>query len=362
MDVFLTKVRADFDVVENQAMKAISSLESNGLLESETVPNAVFTEVTNITDDGDRAVWRHIAVAGVGSIGVRKAGNPFPTNTITRGYETDVYDPDNQDASEFAVPEERQDKEGKKYQSVLNRAQQLIYKMRFKNIGDPLDVFNLAFTAPTSYPTGGKFFARGNGGLDENHTALGERLVSTTHARADGGATQSNAVQTGGNAAAFNVTTYSAALEQAITFKDDVGDPTPKLGGSKCAIVAPSNGLVRTAKEIMGSEWKPGTANNEINAFKDNFNCIISSPYLNASYNVSTIANTFQWFLVDTLNTDPEVGTGLVRICFIPMNSRVERDQFKRAILYQVNQEYSYGFVSWFSVLGSKGDGSAYSS
>ena len=137
LDVFLTKVRADFDAVENQATKAISSLESNGLLKTETIPNGLFTEVTNITDDGDRAVWRHIAVAGTGSIGVRKAGNPFPTNSLIRGYETDVFDPDTQDASEFAVPEERQDKEGKKYQAVLNRAQQLIYKMRFKNVGRP---------------------------------------------------------------------------------------------------------------------------------------------------------------------------------------------------------------------------------
>lgn len=359
-DVFLTKVRADFDAVENQAMKAISSLEQNGLLASTTKPNALFTDISDITDDGDRAVWRHISVAGSSPLGTRKAGTSFPQMVIKRGYETAVYDPDLQDAGEFAVPEERQDKEANKYQAVLNRAQQAIYKMRFKNIGDPFDVFNLAFTAPSDYPSA-KFVARGNKGLDDNFTPLGERLISTQHVRADGGPTQSNAVQSSGNAAALSVTTYGAALEQAQTYKDDVGDPSPKLGGMKTLVVPPANGLVRIGKEIMGSEWKPGTANNEINAFKNDFNEIISSPYLSQSLNAPTITDTYKWFLVDTASMDPEVGTGLVRVCFIPLNSRVERDQFKQAILYQVKQEYSYAWVSWLSVTGSKGNNQPYS-
>lgn len=359
LDVFLAKVRADFDAIELQSTKAISNLETNGLLRSETMPNALFTEVSNISDDGDRAVWRHISVAGSDNLGTRKAGGAFPEANIQRGYETVAVDPDLQDATAFAVPEERQDKEGTKYKAILDRALMLMNKTRFKNVGDPFDVFNYGFTAPTSYPV--RFTARGNMGSDGNYTALGERLFSTVHARADSGATQSNAVTASGLMAPLTITNYNAALEQGYTFKDDVGDPTPRFGGTKAMIVVPAQGLVQTAKEIMGSEWKPYTANNEVNVFKNDFGQIISSPYLRSSYNGATIV-TSSWYLADTANQDPTVGTGLVRVCFIPLNSRVERDQFKQAILYQVKQSYVYVWVDWRNLLGSKGDNTAYSS
>jgi len=358
LDVFLTKVRADFDTVEDQAEKAISALEVNGLLKSENMPNALFTEVSNIDSDGDRAVWRNISVTGIKQLGTRKAGGNFPEATFIRGYETAVYDPDTQDASEIVVPEERQDKEGKMYKSVLNRATKLIIEGRRKNIGDPFDVFNHAFTAPTSYPV--HFNAKGNLGLDGNLTALGERLISIAHARADGGTTISNAVQNSGNAAPFNVTYYEAALEQGQTFKDDVGKPMPMFGGSITVVVPPANGLVATAKEIVDSEWAPGTANNEINAFKGTFNNIISSPYLSASYNTSSITDTRKWFLVDTSTQDPEVGTGLVRVCFVPTNSRVGRDQRTQAVMFQYKQSYNYVWTDFRNVLGSKGDNASY--
>ncbi len=360
LDVFLTKVRADFDTVEDQAAKAVSALEVNGLLKSETMPNALFTEVSNITSDGDRAVWRDVSVTGIKRLGTRQAGGNFPAAAFMRGYETAVFDPDNQDASEIAVPEERQDKEGNMYKSVLNRAQKLIIEGRRKNIGDPFDVFNLAFTAPSSYPV--HFNAKGNLGLDGNMTALGERLISIQHAQASGAATISNAVQASGNAAPFNITYYEAALEQGQTFKDDVNKPMPMFGGAITVVVPPANGLVATAKEIVDSEWAPGTANNEINAFKGTFNQIISSPYLSASYNVSGLTDTSKWFLVDTSTQDPEKGTGLVRVCFVPTTSRVERDARVRSILFQFNQSYSYVWTDFRNVLGSKGNNQAYSS
>lgn len=360
-DVFLTKVRADFDAVEDQAKRAVSALESNGLLSTEETPMGIFTEITNTTDDGDRAAWRHVSVTGLSALGSRKAGGSYPEGQFLRGYETAVFDPDLQDAIQQTVPEERQDKEANRYKAVLNRAEKQIIEIRRKNIADPFDVFNYAFTSPSSYAT--RFIAKGNQGLDGNLTSLSEVLISKQHAIASGGPTVSNAVLTSGNSAPFNDTNYYAALEQAQTFTDDVGKPMPMMAGSKCIVVPPANGLVRTAKELDQSEWKVGTSNNEVNVLKNTFgNQIISSPYLLKSYNSPSIANTKAWFVVDQETREPEVGTGLVRVTFIPTNSRVDRFEQLDSIVYKVKQSFVYVWTDFRNVIGSKGDSLSYSS
>lgn len=358
-DVFLTKVRADFDAVEDQAKRAVSALETNGLLATEETPMGIFTEVTNVTDGGDRAAWRHVGVTGLSALGARKAGGSYPEGQFLRGYETAAFDPDLQDAIQQTVPEERQDKEANRYKTVLNRAEKQIIEIRRKNIADPFDVFNYAFTAPTSYAT--RFIAKGNQGLDGNLTALGEYLISKQHALANGGATVSNAVLSSGNSAPFNDSNYYAGLEQAQTFTDDVGKPMPMMAGTKCIVVPPANGLVRTAKELNESEWKVGTSNNEVNVLQSTFGEIISSPYLLKSYNTPSIANTKAWFIVDKDSRDSEVGTGLVRVTFIPTNSRVDRFQQIDSIVYKVKQSFVYVWTDWRNVIGSKGDSAVYS-
>lgn len=232
--------------------------------------------------------------------------------------------------------------------------------MNRTNIQDPFEVFNLAFTATASLPT--RFFVRGNAGLDGNQTPLGERLVSTAHARADGGATQSNAVQSSGNARAFSDDAYFAAREQGAAFKDDVGEDSPRFGGSVTIAIAPANGLVREAMEINGSNEIVGSANNEINVHKGMFGRVISTPSMLASKYIPTVTDTSKWFLVDEVSRDPEVGTGLVCITFVPMTTKVERDNEHDSIVYKIKQTKVYGFVDWRNIIGSKGDNAAYSS
>lgn len=359
-DIFLAKVRADFDALEDQALKASRALKAYSLIGTDSMGDVLFTSISDTTSEGSRAVWRHVGVAGIKNLGTRHAGGHYSQAEFIRGYETAVFDPDEQIAGEFRVPEEREAKEGSAYKSMLDRAQKLLIEIDRTNIKDPLEVFNLAFTAPTSYPT--RFFARGNMGLDGNNTALGERLISTQHARADGGTTWSNAIQSSGNARAFSDDAYWAAREQGATFKDDVGKPYPAFGGRVTIMVPPANGLVRTAKELDDSDWQVDTAENQINIHKGMFSRIITSPYLLSSSYVSGVANTNAWFLVDDSMRDPQVGTGLVCITFVPLQSRVERDTDTDSTVYKVKEEMVYGFMEPRAVLGSKGDGNAYSS
>jgi len=225
---------------------------------------------------------------------------------------------------------------------------------------DPFEVFNLAFTAPASQPT--RFFVRGNMGLDGNNTALNERLVSTQHARADGGATQSNAINASGAARPFSADAFWAAMEQGATFKDDVGEDAPRFGGKVSILLPPANGYVKEANELNMSQYEPGTADNQINVMNGLMGRIIVTPTLLGSKYVSSVANSTQFFMVDETVRDPEVGTGLVAIDFVPMQTKVERDQNTDSVVYKAKQEKVYGFVEWRCVLGSNGTGSAYSS
>lgn len=359
-DVFLARVRADFDALENQALTSFKMYETYSLMGTNPMADSLFTNVSEVTDDGDRAVWRHVAVSGVENEGGRSAGGVYPRATFIRGYETSVFDPDDQIANSFAVAEERQDKEGNKYAAILNRAQKLLIKMNRTNIQDPFEVFNLAFTAPASLPS--RFFVRGNAGLDGNQTALGERLISIQHARADGGATQSNAVQSSGNARAFSDDAYFAAREQGAAFKDDIGDDTPRFGGSVTIMIPPANGLVREAMEINGSTEVVGSANNDINVHKGMFGRVIATPSLLASKYVAGVTDTSKWFLIDEVSRDPEVGTGLVAISFVPLTTDTYRDDSIDSVVYKVKQTKCYGFADWRNVIGAKGDNAAYSS
>jgi hypothetical protein len=63
--------------------------------------------------------------------------------------------------------------------------------------------------------------------------------------------------------------------------------------------------------------------------------------------------------MVDTASQDPQTGTGLLRIAFLPTNSRVERLMPNDAIVYKVKQSYSYVWTDWRNVLGSLGDASS---
>ena len=87
----------------------------------------------------------------------------------------------------------------------------------------------------------------------------GLALCSTAHTRLDGGGTIRNRPSTDID---LGVTALSSALVDFDNLVDDRGRPInvrPKL-----LIISPEDRF--TAKELLQSEYKPGTANNEINA------------------------------------------------------------------------------------------------
>lgn len=369
-DVFLVKVRADFDAKQDQALRSLQAVKDYRLVDSEPMALSLFTSISDMTSEGQRAIWRHVGTTGVQTMGTRQAGGVYPDANFLRTYETAVPDPNNQLADRFIVPEERDMKEARIYKEMLNRASKLMYEMDRYNILDPFEVFNLGFTAVASYPGGqaqGRFFARGNNGLDGNNTPLNERLFSTVHALANGGPTISNVVQSGTSCLSLSYLNYWAAKEQGATFVDDVGKPYPRFGGKTCIAVPPKNSLGLTAQSIQQSEWKPGVADNDVNIVKGEFSEIIQTPYLLDSYylpaqSATTNLQGYQWFLIDEGNRDPEIGTGLIRVDFVPMTSRVERDYYTDSIVYKIKEEYVYGFADWRGCIASLGNNITFTS
>jgi len=89
----------------------------------------------------------------------------------------------------------------------------------------------------------------------------GEALCATSHTRLDGGTTANRPSPD----ISFSTTGLQAALTRFENMVDERG--LPRLMQPSLAIVAPENKF--TAREVLGSVGKPGTADNEINALVD---------------------------------------------------------------------------------------------
>ncbi len=165
----------------------------------------------------------------------------------------------------------------------------------------------------------------------------GKALCSTAHPRSDGGTSQSNASSTG---VVLSETNYETAK---IAMRHQVDDKGMKIDVRPTTAVVPIE-LEKTANIIFSSPLRSGTADNDINFYKDEVRII---PWI-------FINSTTQWFLLDV---DQHKIKWFWR----------ERTNFKQdttfetdAALFKVRERFSNGFSDWRGVWGSNGDGLAY--
>lgn len=160
----------------------------------------------------------------------------------------------------------------------------------------------------------------------------GESLCSTSHARLDGGTAQSNRPGTDIN---IGVTALQNAVIQFHVWLDDRGRPF--LSIPRLLVVHPND--LMTVRELLGSDYKPGTANNEINALRED----------NLQYMVSHyVTDTNAWFLLGDnhdLNFIWDLRPQL------DMDEDFDSKDIKRTLV----QSYSSGFGEWRGVYGSSG-------
>lgn len=180
-----------------------------------------------------------------------------------------------------------------------------------------------------------------NNGFDTAFTSYGDGnpLFSTTHDRADGGTSQSNASATGITLTEPNVEILKLQLQKHLNDKGQIVNFMPDT------LIVPVD-LEKTARIITQTTLRPGTANNDVNVYDGAFKVV---PW-------RYITSTTAWFLADSSNH------------LLKWYWRV-RPEFKSdfnfdadAALYKVRVRFSYGWSDWRGIVGSKGDGAAYSS
>jgi hypothetical protein len=158
------------------------------------------------------------------------------------------------------------------------------------------------------------------------------QLCSTAHTRLDGGATQRNRPSTDVD---LSPTAVQNMLIDFHNYKDDRGRPS--LIRPKVLIISPEDQF--TAKEILESEYKPGTANNDINALKGEGLSFTLSHYK---------TDTDAWFAIGDMHdlnfiweTRPRTG--------------MEEDFDTEVIKHKVVEGFAVGFGEWRGVWGSSG-------
>ena len=176
-----------------------------------------------------------------------------------------------------------------------------------------------------------------NGFNTNNVGADGKPLFSTVHPRPDGGNSQSNASSTGLPLTENNLETGNIAMRGQLDDKGMIIDVYPRM------LLVPKE-LRKTAHLIVDSPMRQGTADNDANYYKDDYQ-VIDWLYL---------TSTTAWFLLDP---------GVAELhWFWRRKPQFKDDELfdTEFAVYKSTMRLSRGWSDWRGVWGSQGDGNAY--
>lgn len=165
-----------------------------------------------------------------------------------------------------------------------------------------------------------------------------EELFSTSHDRPDGGTAQSNASATGIVLSETNLETGRLAMRNQLDDKGQIIDVNADR------LIVPS-ALEKTAHLIVDSTLRQGTADNDMNFYKNKFEII---PWI---YLTSTTA----WFLIDS--SEHELNWFWRKRPVFAQDDLFDTD----LAVYKSSMRLSRGWSDWRGAWGSQGDGQAYS-
>ena len=161
----------------------------------------------------------------------------------------------------------------------------------------------------------------------------GLALFSTAHTRLDGGATQRNRPSTDAN---LSWTALADGIQQFKNWVDHRGREVTSM--PQDLWVSPADEL--TARELLNSTLKPGTANNEINAISGGVQIVVSQ----------LIDDTNSWYLM---------GTGRDTIWYWdmggPKTKSLMEDDLRDIVGRRALHGNSNGHGSWFGAYGTSG-------
>src|SRR6187399_54263 len=171
----------------------------------------------------------------------------------------------------------------------------------------------------------------------------GLSLLNVAHTRLDGGATQANKPSTDVD---FSYTAYQAGLDHFNTMKDDRGKP---LVAIQPAVIVIDPTFQWAAREVLQSEYKPYTANNEINALKGE---ISENGYLNCRY----LTDSDSWFMLAKPRKKNGKNGHDLKFWWRTKPETADADDFLSGdALFKIFCRYTTGFGEWRGVYGSSG-------
>lgn len=163
----------------------------------------------------------------------------------------------------------------------------------------------------------------------------GLALFSTAHTRLDGGTTQANRPSTDAD---LGVGSLGDAIIQFSLWRDHRGRRVRSQ--PNMLVVHPNDSL--TARELLGSQLKPGTANNELNVFNGMSLTLVVDPYL---------TDTDSWYLLDTRSFDTRW------FWDVQPRTAMEDDFDMEVVKRKRVQGFSSGHGEWFGAYGTSGAG-----
>jgi len=196
--------------------------------------------------------------------------------------------------------------------------------------------YTKALARAMAYTKQTKAAATLNNGFDTNYTGGdGKPLFSATHPLVSGG-TNSNIPTT---AADLNETSLEAAVIQIAGWTDERG--LLIAAKPKKLIIPPS--LMFVATRLLETEQRVGTADNDINALKNNGS-------IPGGYSVNHfLTDTDAWFLTT------DVPNGLKHFTRAPLANSMDGDFDTGNVRYKSRERYSFGWSDPLGMYGSAG-------
>ena len=265
------------------------------------------------TESSDRSFEEETKLSGFGAAPVKNEGAAiaydnaqeawtarYNHETISMGFSV----------TEEAIEDNLYDSLSARYTKALARA--MAYTKQVKGAA----ILNNAFAAATTYGDG-------------------QTLCSTAHPLVSGG-TNSNRPTTGAD---LNETSLEAAVIQIAGWTDERG---LLIAAKPRKLVLPAD-LQFVATRLLDSDLRPNTADNDINALRNNGT--IPDGYTVNHY----LTDTNAWFLLT------DVPNGLKHFVRTPMQTSMDADFDTGNSRYKARERYSFGVSDPLGVFGSPG-------
>ena len=221
------------------------------LFDEMPIEAGIFQRILKVRDMGNKPFVKTTTVASFGTVPVKTEGAAVTYEDLAAGfdatYQADTY--------ELAFKASKEALDDEQEEVVSDAARALGSSMNYTYEIDHANILNNGFSASFVGPDG-------------------VALFSTAHVMVGGGtAGRQNRPTTDGD---LSVSQLRTALNDIATTRDDAG----KLVHWRAKVLLVSYNQKWLAMELIGSELRADTADNAINAFKDDGLTIVATPYL----------------------------------------------------------------------------------